>query len=706
MKKTICFLILILAFTVNIFAQDKELDSLWKVYTNESQIDTNRLNALQAYLKKLNTLNLDSSVTIFDSELEKSSLLKKVKSKKWLSKMYSRFGDAFEKKDNFAKALEYNFISLKIKQDIGDKYGIGIIYNNIGNIYTSLANYPKALEFKLKSLKVSEEIGDKVGIGACYINLGNFYFDQSDFQESLNYYFKSLKIKKEIKDTSGMGMCFENIGNIYDEFGDYRKALEYKFKSLEICKKTNDIEGQGISYSNIGVIYAHQHDYSKALEYYLKSLKIKETIDDKYGLVSSNINIGVLYNDTKKHDLALKHGYLALKLAASIGDVDGELLSYQILSNAYAKTGKYKEAYENHVNYKQLTDSIFNADNSKQIGDLKTNFEVEKKETELKAKAEAQALINYNEKQKQRMVLFLVCIVLLLVIIFSALLYKRFRLTNKQKQIIELKEKETELQKNIIEEKHKEIQDSINYAKRIQYSLLASNELLNENLKEHFIFFKPKDVVSGDFYWGSKLSNGNFILVTADSTGHGVPGAIMSILNISCLNEAVTAEKLTQPSDILNLTRKKIIEHLLNDGSEEGGKDGMDCSLLCFDFKNMKLKIAAAQNPVWVIRGKEIIDIKPDKMPVGKHDKQNIPFTQHEFEIQKGDIVYTLTDGYIDQFGGKKGKKFMSKNLKDLLTNNAHLPIHEQKAILESTFEKWKGNIEQVDDVTIIGIKI
>lgn len=270
-------------------------------------------------------------------------------------------------------------------------------------------------------------------------------------------------------------------------------------------------------------------------------------------------------------------------------------------------------------------------------------------------------------------------------------------------------------QKQELEHKNKEIVDSINYAQRIQRSLLASEHLLNKNLKNYFVFFQPKDIVSGDFYWGAELSDGRFVLVTADSTGHGVPGAIMSMLNISCLNEAIEAQKLTQPKDILNYTRGRIIQHLSNDGSEQGGKDGMDCSLISFDLENNKFIYSAANNPVWIVRQNELVELKPDKMPVGRHDRDSESFSQHEFELQKGDVVYTLTDGMPDQFGGPKGKKFMYKQLKELLVSISHLPMPEQKELLSSALNNWKSFVdeqghsqllEQVDDVLIIGVRI
>jgi serine phosphatase RsbU (regulator of sigma subunit)/ligand-binding sensor domain-containing protein len=272
-------------------------------------------------------------------------------------------------------------------------------------------------------------------------------------------------------------------------------------------------------------------------------------------------------------------------------------------------------------------------------------------------------------------------------------------------EVVKQKE-EIESQKLLVESKNKDITDSINYAQRIQRSLLASDKLLSTYLKDYFIYFQPKDIVSGDFYWASELHDGNLAFVTADSTGHGVPGAIMSMLNISCLNEAINGNKLTAPNEILNFTRKKIIGHLSNDGSAEGGKDGMDCSIVCFDFKQLQIKLAAANNPVWIVRNKEIIEFAPDKMPVGKHDNDTISFSEQVFQLIKGDVVYTLTDGMPDQFGGPKGKKFMYKQLKELLISISDKEMKEQKEILSSKLNVWKGELEQIDDICLVGVRI
>ncbi len=273
------------------------------------------------------------------------------------------------------------------------------------------------------------------------------------------------------------------------------------------------------------------------------------------------------------------------------------------------------------------------------------------------------------------------------------------------------KNKIVEEQKKVVEEKSeklgealKDIKDSINYAERIQRSFLATTEILDHHLKDYFVFFRPKDVVSGDFYWAAELNNGNFALSVADSTGHGVPGAIMSILNISSLEKSI--EKETEPDQILNAARKIIIERLKKDGSPEGGKDGMDCSLLVLNQERTQLLFAAANNPVFMVRNNEITEYKPDKMPVGKHDKDTESFTLHTTKLQKGDLIYALTDGFPDQFGGEKGKKYMIKNLKELLLQIAHLPMADQKQKLSDGLIAWKGESEQVDDILIVGIRV
>lgn len=249
------------------------------------------------------------------------------------------------------------------------------------------------------------------------------------------------------------------------------------------------------------------------------------------------------------------------------------------------------------------------------------------------------------------------------------------------------------------------IEQSIRYASRIQDAVLPSIKGAEELLKDHFILFKPRDIVSGDFYWVHKLNN-QLILIAADCTGHGVPGAFMSMLGISFLNEIVVKQNKPQANVVLNKLREKVISTLSNDENNEGTKDGMDMALCIIDFDEMKLQYAGAYNPLIMIRKGEMLQYKADKMPIGSHIKERSSFTNHEIAVEKEDVFYIYSDGYADQFGGEKGSKFSSKALKALLLKNHSLPMIRQKQILDETFYQWKGENNQLDDIIVIGAKI
>ncbi len=748
------FFILFL-FPCFLFGQNKKIDSL-KLVLKNAKHDTIKCITLKLLYNaapdnKFKMEFLSQRLQIAESNLSKKDQGLKAFFLKQKATSLNNIGLIYFEQGNIPKALEYYNQSLKAKEELGDKQGLANSLNNIGNVYKTQNNIPKALEFYQKSLKLKDEIGDKPGKAATLNNIAMIYRDHGDVKKALEYVHNSLRIYEEIGDKFGIATAFCNIGIIYKDQGDYTKALESYNKSLTLNKEIKDKQGVANLLNNLGIMFKDQGNNPKALEYYYESLKTKEEIGDKFGIATLLNNIGAILKEQDQIPKALEHFKKSLKISEEIGDKKGEaialcnignlllalgkvkesfdysirslLLSKELghpinikdaaacLKVIYSKQNKYKEAFEMFELEIKMNDSISNQETQKAAIKKQIQYTYEKKaaldsvahvkENNLKNAEITARKAELKVKQNTQYGLFAG---LALLLIFAGFMFNRFKVIQKQKQIIEIKEKETQQQKHIIEEKHKEITDSINYAERIQRSFIATKEILDQNLNDYFVLFKPKDVVSGDFYWASKLNNGKFAFVTADSTGHGVPGAIMSLLNITSLEKAV--ETLNEPSEILNATRKTIIERLKKDGSEHGGKDGMDASLTVYDFKNKKLVVASANNSVWIMRGAEVIDIKADKMPVGKHDRDNLSFTQHEIDLQSGDVVYALTDGFPDQFGGHLGKKFMSKNLRELLSKNAHLPMQEQKKLLETTFKDWAGNLEQVDDVTITGVRV
>jgi len=457
-------------------------------------------------------------------------------------------------------------------------------------------------------------------------------------------------------------------------------------------------------YANIGNIYADKLDYKQAFVFFKKAIKMREAIEDYSQMGIIYTNLATCYIDTKEWAEAERNLKLALNYAKENNSYDEQADAYKAYSQLYREQKKFEKAYKYYILYKQYGDSVLNDEGIEKRKELEMNFTFEKEREKQRLEEDKKEVIRAEEKKRSVIYIAISIGGIILSIFIALIIYRNYKRTQKAHAIISKQKNEIEKQKHFVEEKNKEVMDSIHYAKRIQRALLTSENYFKKHVSDFFILYKPKDIVSGDFYWALNLNN-KFYLATADCTGHGVPGAFMSLLNISFLNEVIIEKKITRPDLILDEIRNDIIKALNPEGNEKA-KDGMDCSLCCFDFEKMELTVAAANNPVWILRNDKLIEIKPDKMPVGMYADEVKPFSLEIFKIERGDIVYTFTDGYADQFGGPKGKKFKYKQLEEIIVANSNKELEEQKEYLSTAFEKWKGELEQVDDVTIISICI
>lgn len=691
---------------------ESKLDSL-KVLSNylETQnhfaADTMRVLVLGQIGRKFQVSDVDSAFYYGNLALE---LARKIDWKKGIAISLNQIGSYNKIIGDYNTALDYLFEGLEINEEINNQYGISTISSTIGIVYGIQGNYTESLKYFLKSLKVCEEQNDKSGIADNLNNLIIVYKNLDKNELAIESIYKGIKLFEELNDIDGLAGIYNSLGELLFNQQKYQESIDAYNKSLDYLSQINDPILEGMIYGNIGNLYSEIDSLERSLDFYNKALEIFKAANDIY-LVSITIgNLGSFEADNGRYKESITYFDQALEICEEIGDIDGIQEWSKNLASIYDSLGDVKKSYyyyKKHILYK---DSIFNDENKEAQSRLQIQFEYEKKESLEKAEQAKKDAIRDKEIENERVIRFAALGGFLLVLIIVFIVSRSLRIARKQKKIIEI-------QKHEVEEKHREITDSINYAERIQRSFLASREMLDEHLKDYFVFFKPKDVVSGDFYWASQLKNGNFAFTVADSTGHGVPGAIMSILNISSLEKSI--EKETEPNVILSETRKIIINRLKKDGSEEGGKDGMDCSLLVLNQDRTQLTFASAHNPVFIVRknppalpkgeglgGVELIEFKADKMPVGKHDKDELPFTLQTVQLQKGDVIYTLTDGFPDQFGGDKGKKFMIKNVKQLFLSIVHLPMAVQEKRLLEEFNLWKGDGEQIDDVCIIGVKI
>ncbi len=652
---------------------------------------------------------MDEAIVYYNKALTVQRL---ISDKAGASLTLNNMGLNYYSQGNNDLAIKCHNEALILQKEIKDREGIARSFNHIGLTYDNQGNIEKALEYYHRSLKIREEINDKIGLSTSFSNIGLVYQHQGSLDKALEYCLKALKIQEELNDKEAIARSLNNIGAIYKDMKKVPLAVSYFQKALVIQEDLQDKKGMAYSYNNIGAVYNNKGDYKEAIIWYSKSLMMFEEIENQKGIsyAADNLSLSLLYVGEVEKAFSLANRSLAI--AQKLGFPESIMRVASTLNSIYQTKNDYKKALKMYELEIQMRDSISNQETRKAAVKKQLQYQYEKKaaaDSVKNAEAEkvknAQLMVQQTQLKQEKTQRFALYGGLILVIIFSGFVFNRFKITQKQKAIIEIKERETYQQKHLIEEKHKEITDSINYAERIQRSFLATSDLLDQNLTDYFVYFQPKDVVSGDFYWGTKLHNGNFVLVTADSTGHGVPGAIMSLLNITSLELAIK-DKQYEPAEILNHTRQTIIERLKKDGSSEGGKDGMDCSLICFDFKNKKMVYSAANNPVWIVRENEILELAPDKMPVGKHDKDSISFTQHTIDLQTNDVVYALTDSMPDHFSGPKGKKYMYKQLKQLLVSVSQLPMAEQKQALQASFNEWKGDMEQVDDVCLIGVRV
>ncbi|MCD6065354.1 MAG: yrrB 5 [Bacteroidetes bacterium] len=643
--------------------------------------------------------------------------LSSIKDQTVLTDSLLRKADYFRRTGMLDDFLSIAQEALKVAKKTNKKPVIARVWISVGNAYLLMGKYKEAVDACSEVLKIPADSIRPYDAVNTYNMLGSVSLRLNKQDEAIEYFktgiAKANELPKNKVDAKIIGLLARfnsNIGVVYAGRGDFRTAVDYFEKTTEYFRLAGDSITYAASLSNTGAAYFYLNEYDKALKNYFASRAISLRFNDKENITRVDENIGSAYIKQGKFAQAQEYLNEGLAIATEMKNKDLERMMYKSFYDLYVAKKDPASALSYYLKYDATNDSLLNESNMKQMNELNTKFETEKKEKEIellnKEKQVSDLEIDSQKSQRNVFIIGFALVVVLLGFLAFSFIQK-----SRNNKLLEEKNKLITLKNHTIEEKNKEIIDSITYAKRIQSALLASDNLLRENLKDYFVLFMPKDIVSGDFYWASPLKNGTFALVVADSTGHGVPGAFMSLLNITFLNEAINEKDLNVTGEILTHTRRKIIGSLAEDGSTEGGKDGMDCTLTGFDFVNKVLHYSCAYNPVWIVRAnpsgvKELIELEMDKMPVGKHDKDHVPFSSHRFELQTGDVVYSLTDGYADQFGGPKGKKFKYKPLQDLLKSIAGLPMKEQQQILQKTFIDWRGELEQVDDVCISGVRI
>ena len=584
----------------------------------------------------------------------------------------------------------------------------GVVFTLLGGYYFHKGNYSKSIQNYYQSMQLAEMTNNPKLRIISLINISNIYSVTEKPNEAVKYLLESLEIAENTNSSSYLPLVYNNLSDNYNKLKQHNKALKYAELATTLFEANNDPSIYS-SYDNMGTALLQLNNLPKALFYFKKSLALAEAHNYVYAKIDVNLNIAKLYLMRNKIDSAMFFAKKAEVICEKNEILDGQLKASNQLYALYKIAKNPTKALEYHEKYLTLLEkhhaAAQTADVEKNIFVFNTNKRIKEdslKQTVVNLQKDNKIKIHQAQIKQDKLLKIGLIVLMVFSIGFGLFAYNRFKVSSYQHKLIQAKNIQTEEQKALIAQKNHEVKDSLNYAKRIQDGLLASHKNLEANLKKYFVFFKSKDIVSGDFYWSTEYQH-NFYLAVCDSTGHGVPGAFMALLNIALLSEAIKEKQIIEPHLIFNEVRNRLVEIISADGHKDGF-DGILIRLTKTDEEHTILQYASANSEPVLIRNNQLIKLDGDRMPVGKSDDIN-SFTLHTIEIQKGDNLYIYTDGYSDQFGGEALKKFKRKNLNQLLLNNVHLPMDNQLEILKSNFNSWKGNEEQVDDVCVLGIQ-
>lgn len=678
----------------------------------------------QAFFYKANIYNrLNDSEKSLEAYFEALKIRRELGELDKIAEVLNNIGGYYSSKSDFANAIEYYNQTLEIRRQSGEKRGIGIVLNNLGNQYLQLGDHEKAIEHYREASEIFKEIKFDRGRAATLTGMAVIYENLLQYNSALEVYKEVLEIRKQEKDDYELANTLSNIGvtyaHMYNDsleriFGPGyedsvlvsknkpnletgRLSISYNLQALDKRKAIGDNAGLSITLANLGNMYLYHGNYDEAKFYFNQWMALPEEVTDDDTKFAIQVGLGKMEKFQGNYNTARVYFELSLRIAERINKKLHIRQATQNLSEIYEKEGNYEMAHYYFKRYHQVYDTLNQERTRDMISEMQVKYESEAKEKENELLRKDQ-LINETKLKNSRRALAAAIIV---VLIFVGLIIQLIRQNAfKRKANLELARKN-----RLITEQTKEITDSIQYASRIQNAILPPDDYIRKLLPDHFLIYRPRDIVSGDYYWMTE-KNGKIITMVADCTGHGVPGAFMSMLGVAFLNEIISKHENPKVDLILNELRAQVIKSLHQTGREGENQDGMDVSLYIIDIETLELEYAGANNPLIVFRGDEMIELRGDKMPIGIHTNADKPFTKLNLKLMKGDMLYTFSDGYPDQFGGPSGKKYMIKRFRELLSQNHSKAPSEQKIILEKTLDDWMHNSNQIDDIIVMGVRI
>ncbi|MBK9284338.1 MAG: SpoIIE family protein phosphatase [Sphingobacteriaceae bacterium] len=740
-KSTSILKIGLVFFTIASFhAQNRKLDSL-KSLLNDP-IDSTRAkahNSLASYYAKRDLLLARQYV---NPAIKISS---KAKYKRGLGDSYSIICNILMNSGKFDSAIYYNSLAAQTWEELGNRPRVVAMHGFRGDVEEAAGDYHLARKTFSACVQEYAEIGDTINMADAYIHLARMAMDNGKLDQAMEMFLKAKQLFELCRHEWGLVVVMNDMCTLYGERKQFDKKINAQRKVVELCYKVgksneaiigidnlgtaflsvNNLDsaefyfmkayhllkdlpehrGRPLVWSHLAVINHLRNRLPQAEKYYFETKAMYEAVNNMSSLAAVFTNLGELYFDMKKYNLSEEY-YLKSKEIHEKLDAKPSLENvYNGLRKLYHALGKHDLSFEYGTKLVALKDTLYLENNQKAVEEMEAKFNSDQKEKELELK-DSQLSNQRSEIKSQNLQKMILAIGASTLLVIGILLLVGMNRKRKANLLLESQKEEILSQKHIIEEKNKDITDSIRYAKRIQEAILPADELVDAALPEHFILYEPKDIVSGDFYWVQKHGDLSLFAV-ADCTGHGVPGALMSVVCSNALSRAVNEKKIFSPALILDEISAMINDTLRQQRQDSTIRDGMDIGLCVLNRRNGKLLYAGANNPVYLVKHGELLSLPANKQPVGSFLEDYVkPFTEQEVQLEKGDLLFVFSDGFADQFGGEKGKKMKYKRLQELIRQSKELPMKEIKNKLLSEFKEWKGSREQVDDVCILGIRM
>jgi serine phosphatase RsbU (regulator of sigma subunit)/tetratricopeptide (TPR) repeat protein len=666
----------------------------------------------------------------------------KLKYKKGTGNSLIQLGNIEQVKGNYQQSEEYYLQALKILTRINDQTGMANGYNNLGIISHNRNDYSKALDYYRKALEINRSINRKSGEATSLFCIGIVFENQVKYDSAIVFYLEAQKISESIGDLKLIAQAKICLANVYFMMENYARSYEYNNEAIALYVKTGNDYGLMKVYISLGQTVALLDSLKQAIWFYRQALKIGYKIKNPNDIAWTILSIAQLYEDQGNNDSSYVNYKRAYDLYSGVGNKENTVLSlislariqnlrrnhleakkqllealniakginypsalieaYREMAMTLSYLNDFEEAFYYLYHYSDTKDSVMTVEKQKQILELQTRYETEKKEKENTILRKDQQIL---QTTRNSLIVGALLLILIVLLIFRSLSIKK-----RDNLLLRQQKEEIARQKDIVEDQKTSITDSIRYAKRIQSAMMPPDELIKNSLPESFILYLPRDIVSGDFYWLRQVNDSRLIVCAADCTGHGVPGAFMSMLGISLLTDIFNTnlEKINNnefsPADILNELRRRVKNSLRQTGQEGEARDGMDMSLCFIDRNTGIVHFSGANNPIYFVDNGNLTELKAIRNPIGIYLNE-MSFVTHEARLPKGAVLYMFSDGFSDQIGSDGGK-FLSKHFKQLLAQISNLPMDEIKEKLHKTHLEWRKEEEQVDDILVIGIKV